>query len=207
MRYFFHIAYHGTKYNGWQKHPGARTVQDVLETALGKLLKKPVAINGCGRTDAGVHASQYFFHTDIEEEWDFDLFFRLNKILPDDIAIFEIIPMQGQPHARFDAIQRAYDYYIHTYKDPFLGGFSSLYPCRDLDLDKMKAAVALLPQYTDYRGLCKCPDRIEHTVCYVSSAALFADANGDKLRFHISANRFLSCWEVAGDRTGGNERG
>ncbi|MFI5137249.1 MAG: tRNA pseudouridine synthase A [Sphingobacteriales bacterium] len=192
MRYFVHIAYHGAKYSGWQKHPGVLNVQEVLEKALGKLLKKQVEIVGCGRTDAQVHASQFFFHTDIDEEWDFDLFFRLNKILPDDIAAFDIIPMQGQPHARFDAIQRSYDYYIHTYKDPFLSGFSSLYPERDLDLDKMKAAAALLPLYNDYRGFCKCPDRIDHTLCYVSKASLFADENGDKLRFQISANRFLS---------------
>jgi len=167
-------------------------VQEVLETALSKLLKKPVAIVGCGRTDARVHASQFFFHTDIEGEWDFDLFFRLNKILPDDIAVFDIIPMQGRPHARFDAIQRTYDYFIHTYKDPFLTSFSSLYPERNLDLDKMKAAVALLPLYNDYRAFCKCPDRIEHTLCYVSSASLFIDTNGDKLRFQVTANRFLS---------------
>ncbi len=167
-------------------------MQEILETAFSKLLKKPVAIVGCGRTDAGVHASQFFFHTDIEGEWDFDLFFRLNKILPDDIAVFDIIPMQGRPHARFDAIQRTYDYFIHTYKDPFLSGFSSLYPKPNLDLDKMKAAVALLPRYNDYRAFCKCPDRIEHTLCYVSSASLFIDTNGDKLRFQVTANRFLS---------------
>jgi tRNA pseudouridine38-40 synthase len=163
-----------------------------METAMSKVLKKSVGIICCGRTDAGVHASQFFFHADIDEEWDFDLLFRLNKILPDDIAVFDIIPMQGQPHARFDAIQRTYDYFIHTYKDPFLSNFSSLYPYRDLDLDKMKAAVALLPLYNDYRGLCKAPDRIDHTLCYVSSASLFADVNGGKLRFQMSANRFLS---------------
>jgi tRNA pseudouridine38-40 synthase len=192
LRYFFHIAYHGTNYSGWQKHPDGMNVQEVLETALSQLLKIPVAIVGCGRTDAQVHASQFFFHVDIEQEWDFDLFFRLNKILPDDIAVYNIIPMQGLPHARFDAIQRTYDYFIHTYKDPFLNGFSSLYTVRGFDLDKMKAAIALLPLYNDYRGFCKSPDRYEHTTCFVSSATLFADSNGDKLRFQISANRFLS---------------
>jgi len=192
LRYFFHIAYLGTKYCGWQKHPDGLNVQQILEAALGQLLKTPVNIIGCGRTDALVHASQFFFHLDVEKEWNFDLFFRLNKILPDDIAVFDIIPMQGLPHARFDAVQRTYDYFIHTYKDPFLSGFSSLYLERDLDLDKMKAAVALLPQYNDYRGFCKSPDRNDNTICTISSAALFADSNGDKIRFQISANRFLS---------------
>jgi len=168
------------------------SVQEVLESALGRLLKKPIAIIGCGRTDAKVHAGQFFFHADLDGDWDFDLFFRLNKILPDDIAIFDIIPMQGLPHARFDAIQRSYDYYLHTYKDPFLSQFSSLYPEKDLDLNKMKAAVALLPLYTDYRAFCKCPDKVDHTLCYISSASLFANNDGSRLRFHISANRFLS---------------
>ncbi|MDN3547708.1 tRNA pseudouridine synthase A [Mucilaginibacter aquaedulcis] len=193
MRYFFHIGYHGTQYSGWQKHKGVVTVQLVLENALSKLFKQPLSIVGCGRTDAHVHASQFFFHADIEQEWDADLFFfRLNKILPDDIALFDIIPMQGLPHARFDAVQRAYDYFIHTYKDPFLSGFSSLYLEKKLDMDAMKKAVALLPLYNDYRAFCKMPDRIDHTICNVSSAALFTDKSGDKIRFHISANRFLS---------------
>jgi tRNA pseudouridine38-40 synthase len=192
MRYFFHIGYHGTLYSGWQKHAGVVSVQEIFETALGQLLKIPIAVNGCGRTDAQVHASQFFFHIDVAQEWDFDLLFRLNKMLPDDVAVFDVIPMQGLPHARFDAVQRSYDYFIHTYKDPFLSGFSALYPETSLNIDQMKKAVALLPLYNDYRAFCKMPDRIDHTICHVSSASLFVSNNGDRLRFSISANRFLS---------------
>jgi len=166
-------------------------VQEVLETTLAKLLKTEVGINGCGRTDAHVHASQYFFHADIERDLDERFFFLLNKNLPDDIAVFDIIPMQGLCHARFDAVQRGYDYFIHTYKDPFLSGFSSLYLNPKLDLDKMKVAVALLPKYKDYRAFCKMPDKLDNTICNVSSAGLFVNADGDKIRFQISANRFL----------------
>ncbi|MES2808164.1 MAG: tRNA pseudouridine synthase A [Bacteroidota bacterium] len=191
MRYFVHIGYHGTNYSGWQKHSGQSNVQEVLEATLSKLLKAPITVNGCGRTDAKVHASQYFFHMDVEHEWKFDLFFRLNKNLPPDIAVFDIIPMQGLPHARFDAIQRSYDYFIHTYKDPFMGNYSALYLERDWDLDKMKAAVALLPLYNDYRAYCKTPDRNDHTICNVSSAGLFVSKESDRLRFQISSNRFL----------------
>ncbi|QEC79905.1 tRNA pseudouridine synthase A [Mucilaginibacter ginsenosidivorax] len=192
MRYFFHIGYHGTQYSGWQKHAGVVSVQAVFETALSQILKTPITVNGCGRTDAQVHASQFFFHIDVVTEWDFDLLFRLNKILPDDIAVFDIIPMQGLPHARFDAVQRSYDYFIHTYKDPFLSAFSALYPETNLHIDEMKKAAALLPLYNDYRAFCKMPDRIDHTICNVSSASLAVSTNGDRLRFNISANRFLS---------------
>lgn len=167
-------------------------VQEVLETSLSKILKIPVAVIGCGRTDAQVHAAQFFFHIDVEETWDFDLLFRLNKILPGDIAVFDIFAMEGLPHCRFDAVQRTYDYFIHNYKDPFLSSFSSFYADKNLSVDKMRAAAALLPLYTDYRAFCKMPDRIDHTICNVSAATLFTSQSGDRLRFQISANRFLS---------------
>jgi tRNA pseudouridine38-40 synthase len=192
MRYFFHIGYLGASYRGWQRQPKARNVQEVIENALGQILKTETVITGCGRTDAGVHASQFFFHVDIRNPWDFDLLFRTNKVLPDDIAVFEIIPLAGEPHARFDATSRTYDYFIHTYKDPFLSNLSSFYPERNLDLEKMKRAAALLPRYSDYAALCKSPASYRTTLCHVTSAAIFADSNGDKLRFRISANRFLS---------------
>lgn len=192
MRYFVHIGYHGTNYSGWQIHPGVLSVQEVLQTALSKILKTDITIFGCGRTDAQVHASQFFFHMDVDKEWRFDLLFRLNKLLPADIAVFNIIPMEGLPHARFDAIERTYDYFIHNYKDPFLSKFSSFYAYKNLDFPKMREAVALLPLYNDYRGFCKSPDRNDHTICNVTSAQLFINPAGDRLRFQISANRFLS---------------
>ncbi|RQO67372.1 tRNA pseudouridine(38-40) synthase TruA [Pedobacter sp. KBW06] len=192
MRYFVHIGYHGLHFNGWQKQPGILNIQGVLEQALTQVLKTPVFINGCGRTDAQVHASQFFFHMDIEQPWDFDLVFRLNKLLPGSIAIFDIIPMTGMQHARFDAVQRCYDYFIHTYKSPFLNGLSAFYLLKDLHIDKMQQAAALLPQYKDYRPFCTSPDKYEHTICNVMSAGLTVDRSGDRLRFQISSNRFLS---------------
>ena len=85
------------------KTPGCTKRTGSFGNRLAKFLKAPVTIIGCGRTDAQVHATQFFFHMDVETEWDFDLLFRLKKLLPDDIAMFDIIPMQGLPHARFDA--------------------------------------------------------------------------------------------------------
>ena len=191
MRYFVHIGYNGLQYNGWQKQANVLNIQGVIERALSQIFKTPVLINGCGRTDAQVHASQFFFHVDLEQEWDFDLIFRLNKLLPMNIAIYDVIPMEGLPHARFDAVQRAYDYFLHTYKDPFLNGLSSYYLLKDLELDKMKEAVALLPKYKDYRAFCTSPDKYEHTLCYVRSASLMVDDKEEKMRFQISSNRFL----------------
>lgn len=191
MRYFLHIGYNGYNYRGWQRQNKVMSIQEVLETSLSKLLKTKITCLGCGRTDAQVHASQYFFHMDVDEPWDFDLLFRLNKMLSEDIAIFDIVPVEGYPHAQLDAIKRTYDYFIHTYKDPFLFGLSSYYPLKDLDLTKMKEASSLLLKYNDYSAFCKSPDKNPSNICYISTAQLYTDINCDKLRFQITSNRFL----------------
>lgn len=191
-RYFFHIGYNGHNYRGWQRMPKVANVQQVIETSLAQIFKTPVSIMGCGRTDAQVHASQFFFHLDVEKPWDYDLLFRLNKLLPSDIAVFEILPMGDTCHARFDATQRTYDYFIHTYKDPFLSTVSTLYLERNFDLHKMKQAISLLTKYNDYRAFCISPDSFNNTICNITASTLFADSSGDRLRFQISANRFLT---------------
>lgn len=192
MRYFFHIAYNGFAYQGWQKLPQANSIQEAIETHLSRILKRETTINGCGRTDSQVHASQYFFHVDLDSEWNDELTFRLNKNLPTDIAAFEVIPMNGEQHARLDAIERTYNYFIHTYDDPFLGTISSPYPERNLKVDEMKKAVMLLPKYNDYRSFCRKLSDQRTTICNIVSANLYVDRNGDNIRFEITANRFLN---------------
>lgn len=191
MRYFFHIGFSGTHYHGWQKNGETRSVQTTVEESLSKLLKVAVVINGCGRTDAQVNASQFFFHADMDAACDETFFFRLNQTLPEDIAVFDIIPMEGLPHARFDATKRRYDYFIHTYKDPFLSTCSSQYLGLTLDFENLKQATSLLSKYNDYRPFCTSPDKNEHTICHVSSARWLISAEGKQLRFQISSNRFL----------------
>jgi tRNA pseudouridine38-40 synthase len=191
VRYFFHISFNGINYHGWQRQKDATSVREVFETNLEQALKEPVDCIGCGRTDSQVHAKQFFFHVDVKKEWDFDLLFRLNKMLPRDISVFDIIPVEPHQHARFDATSRTYDYFIHTFKDPFLNERSSLYLERNLDLDKMSQAVKLLSRYTDFYSFCLSPDKQFGTTCRVSSAILFADKTGDRFRFQITANRFL----------------
>lgn len=191
MRFFFHAAFLGTHYRGWQRQANAGSVQEVVEKVFSEILKEPISIMGCGRTDAQVHASQFFFHLEVKDPWNFDLLFRANKMLPNDIAIFEIIPVQDDQHAHFDATQRRYDYFIHSEKDPFLNPISTWYPEKKWNLEKMKQAIALLTIYKDYRAFCKSPDLYQHTLCHVSSAQLFTNHQEDRLRFQISADRFL----------------
>ena len=192
MRYFLHIAYSGTNYRGWQMQKGGvLSVQEVIEKNLSQVFKKPIFVIGCGRTDAQVHASQYFLHFQIEEEWNFDLVFRLNKMLPPDISVFDLIPVEPKQHARFGATKRTYDYFIHTYKDPFLRNISTLYTEFKLDIPKMAKAVAVLTNYEDYHAFCKTPNAHSSTLCLISKADLFANETGDRIRFQITSNRFL----------------
>ncbi len=192
MRYFLHIAFNGNTFRGWQKLPGIVSVQQVIETTLSQIFKEPITIVGCGRTDAQVHASQFFFHFDLGTGFDFDLVFRLNKCLPHEITVYDVILMDGLPHARFDAIQRSYDYYIHHQKDPYLIGLSSYYPMPGVDLRRMQEAANLLTHYNDYGCFCKSPLKYEHTICRVTESQLFTNQNRSMLRFHISSNRFLA---------------
>lgn len=190
-RYFFHIAYKGTNFRGWQRQKNVITIQEVFEKSLKLVLKEDIACLGCGRTDAGVHAAQYFFHINVKNEIKSDLLFILNKMLPKDIAVFDIIKINDEQHAQFSATERTYDYFIHTIKNPFLAEFSAFYAVKDLDLDKMKKAASLLLNYSDFRALCKTPDKHHNTICDIKSVKLFTDKKGEMFRFQITADKFL----------------
>jgi tRNA pseudouridine38-40 synthase len=192
VRYFFHIGYSGTNYQGWQKLPQAKSIQQVFEDKLSQNLRTNTQIVGCGRTDTGVHASQFFFHADVETNIDPDLKFRLNKNLPSDLAVFDIIPVANNAHARFDAFQRTYDYYFHSQKHPFLSRLSSELELSEINFPALKEAVELLTRYSDFRAFCRHPDKHRTTICNVSFAEFFVNDSLDRARFTIKSNRFLS---------------
>ena len=191
LRYFFHCAYQGGNYHGWQRQPDVLGVQQVVEEALSKVLKQRIICLGCGRTDTGVHARQYFFHIDTTAYLPEDLPFILNKILPEDIAIFDILPVPKTHHAQFGASTRTYDYFIHQRKDPFLQAISAQYSCQDWDLIAMRQALAMVPRYQDFRAFCKTPDRHDSTLCDVHDVQLFSYDQGKKLQLQFTAKGFL----------------
>lgn len=190
MIYFLHISYDGTNYQGWQFQKDAPSIQGTVEKALHKILKKEVTVEGCGRTDTGVHASQYILHIDIDSI-DFDLKDRLNYNLPNDIVVYDVLEMTEGNHARFDATKRTYDYFIHLYDDPFLNRFSSQYYHESLDFIAIEKAVQLISFCTDFIGFCKQPHLYESTKCEVMEAKLYINEEQTRLRFSITANRFL----------------
>ena len=192
MRYFIHLGYDGTNYKGWQRQKSTRnTVQERIEQTLFKLFKKEITVYGCGRTDAGVHASQYVLHINLEEVPRFDLKYRLNKNLPDTIAVFEIIEVNEEQHCRYDAAWRTYDYFVHWKKDPVLFRYSSFYEQSELNIDLMKKAVALIAATKDFKPLCKQPNLYNHTLCQIKQCELFVNEQQGRLRFSITGNRFL----------------
>ncbi len=191
LRYFVHCAYNGFNYKGWQRQPGVATVQEVFEQALATVLGKPITCIGCGRTDAMVHAAQYFFHFDWYNPLPENLVFVLNKVLPDDVAIFEVTPTENYPHAQFAVSMRTYSYFLHNLKDPYLAQLSSLYPFENWNFESMKSAVVLLKQHNNFTNFCRSPQKLGSCCCNITHAQLQISSNRNMLRFQISSKRFL----------------
>lgn len=193
-RYFIELAYNGKPYHGWQLQQNSLSVQAVLENALSKLLRTTIATIGCGRTDTGVHASQYYAHFDIENEIDDAMFlFKLNRVLDEHIAVKRLIAdIPPTAHARFDATYRAYDYYLHFQKNPFKDNFSYYYAWLSLlDIGAMQQAAAILLRYNDFPMFCKTGGGAKTTLCSIYESVLSFDEATQTMRFHIAANRFL----------------
>jgi len=191
MKYLFHAAYKGSKFRGWQRQPNVYSVQEVLEEKMSSLLKTRIIIHGCGRTDAEVHASQYFFHIEVNEPIREDFLNMINRIIPTSISIYSYKEVDDKFNARFSAIERSYDYLIHTKKNPYLESLSSFYPSENLDLELMNSAAQLILKYTDFRHYCLTPDKHNTTICHVKSVAIYLSRGGDQIRFRITANRYL----------------
>lgn len=190
QRYFIELSYKGTNYSGWQIQPNAPTVQAEINDVLTKLNKnQPVNCQGCGRTDTGVHASQFYAHFDYPKIDDLDVFlYKVNGMLSDDISIHQIIPVHSDAHSRFDAYERTYHYFIHQNKNPFLADRSLLIN-KPLDLLAMNQACEILMTYHDFECFSKSRTSVKTFICDVKMAHWEKTKNG--YQFTITANRFL----------------
>lgn len=189
MRYFLDISYKGTHYSGWQVQENAKTVQGELNKALGILLKKEVETIGSGRTDAGVHAHQQIAHLDCTQIKDADKFpYKVNALLPLDIAVNKLIPVKEGAHARFDADCRSYQYFIHNHKDVF-GQNTSYFFNVPLNLQPIHEACELIKSWKDFEAFSKVHTEVNHFNCDIFDATWEPTATG--YVFYIRANRFL----------------
>lgn len=189
-RYFIYLGYNGKKFCGWQIQPNGITVQQSIEEALATLLRQPVPIVGAGRTDAGVHARLMVAHFDWQEPIA-DLAFlaeKLNRLLPKDIAVYRIVPVRPDAHARFDAISRTYKYYVTTRKDPFNYELVYKIPGK-LDFEAMNKACPVLFDYIDFTSFSKLHTDVKTNNCRLYKAGW--EREGDVWVFTIQADRFL----------------
>ena len=191
MRYFLQLSYNGTNYHGWQLQPNAITVQEVLDKSLSLLCGHPVFSLGCGRTDAGVHARDFYAHFDTDKEISDELLVNINGILPKDISAKRFIKVADDAHARFDATSRSYEYHMHFKKDPFKEGFSYYFNYRNKpSVDLMNEGAKIIMEYEDFACFSKVSTDVFTTLCKITEAHWVQDVDG-ALVFHISANRFL----------------
>ena len=170
QRYFIQLSYDGTAYHGWQIQPNGASVQETLQGALSTLLRRDVEVVGAGRTDTGVHAKMMVAHMDSPEELDTaQLCYKLNKLLPHDIAVQRIWPVADDMHARFSATSRTYHYYVHTRKSPFLRHYSWLvtFP---LDFRRMNEAAQCLLRYEDFTSFSKVNTDTKTNLCRITEA-------------------------------------
>lgn len=189
-RYAITFSFDGTLYHGWQIQPNGVSVQEKLQDSLTTLLRQDISVVGAGRTDAGVHARKMVAHFDIEQAVDCEqLVYRLNRILPKDISVFQVEQVSDEFHARFSAIRRTYHYYVHTRKDPFRRHYSYELYTR-LDLELMNQAASLLLDVTDFGAFCKSNSDAKTTICHVVCAH-WVKETADNWYFEIAADRFL----------------
>ena len=190
MRRFIQLSYDGAAYHGWQKQPNARSVQQTLQEALSTLLQTDIEVVGAGRTDAGVSARMMVAHFETSKACaNEQLVYKLNKLLPHDIAVQRIWEVPDEMHARFSATSRTYHYYIHTRKDPFVRQYSWLvtFP---LDFARMNEAASRLPDFDDFTSFSKVNTDTKTNLCNVTEAR-WTQEGENTWRFTITANRFL----------------
>lgn len=189
MRYFIEIAYDGSNYFGWQRQPEQISVQQVLEETLSTLLRQNIKLMGAGRTDTGVHAKQLFAHFDFDEIENAEAFiFRVNNFLPKDISVKNILEVKEDAHARFDAVEREYEYVISVGKDPFSQHFAFQINNKP-DVALMNRAAEILLHHNDFQCFSRSKTDVKTYNCTIVKAHW--EAINNRLIFTIAADRFL----------------
>ncbi len=192
MRFFIRLSYKGSSFHGWQIQQNAHSVQAELNAALRTVLGEAIETTGAGRTDTGVHARNYMAHFDSEKLTGINDFstviYRLNGLLPNDIAVHALTAMPPEAHARFDAVQRTYKYYIETAKNPFTCDYAAFFPY-EFDVENMNEAAKVLLEYRDFTSFAKLHTDTKTNDCRILEASW--EKSGSQLVFTITADRFL----------------
>ena len=189
-RFFIYFSYKGTAYHGWQFQPNGISVQEVLTQALCTILRTTLEITGAGRTDTGVHAKLMVAHFDVETDLpaNLDLVSKLNSFLPNDIAVFKIVEVKTNAHARFDAISRRYEYHVVTRKNVFKNELAAR-GSQNMNFEAMNIAAKTLLEYRDFTSFSKLHTDVKTNNCAISHAEW--TQQDEEWIFSIQADRFL----------------
>ena len=159
-------AYRGTAYHGFQRQENAVGIQNIIEEKLSGLTDAPVKINGCSRTDTGVHANEYCFSFETEHNIPCGNIVRgMNSLLPDDIAILSCEEAPADFHARYSCIGKEYVYLIlnRPCKDPFMADLALHYPFA-LDTELMENSAQAFVGTHDFTSFCGTANQKEDSV-------------------------------------------
>lgn len=191
QRYLLKISYDGTSYHGWQVQKNGITVQETLQNAMKQLYGFRPSVTGCSRTDAGVHAKEFYCHFELENEITPEGIIKgLNSVLPIDIRALNCNIVDSNFHARYNAKGKNYTYRIdrRLITDPFNSRYSYNYS-GPLNLDDMRFFCNSLIGEHDFKGFSSSKRSVTDTVrtvfeCDIAETEEF-------LTFSISANGFL----------------
>lgn len=191
MRIALGLEYDGSGYSGWQSQPGGKTVQDVLERALGVIAGVPVRTVCAGRTDAGVHALVQVVHFDVVVDRPPTAWVRgVNAHLPADIAVRWASPVAEDFHARFSARARAYRYVLLNRRERPALQHGKLGWCHQpLDEAAMRAAAICLLGEHDFSSFRSAECQAKTPIKVLQDCQIAR--NGDQILFDLQASAFL----------------
>lgn len=190
-RYFLEIAYMGTEFAGWQRQKHTVAVQNVIETALSKVIGRQIKTSGASRTDAAAHALRNYAHFDLEHKLPQRFLQRLNWLLPEGVRVRAVYSVPQEAHARFSVLTRTYMYVVALRDNPLWHRHSYIYPFRHgIDLTLLNRCAHLLTHHTCYKSFARADPQTGEFTCCVRYAR-WRLWRGSFLLFVIEANRFL----------------
>ncbi|MBE6797959.1 MAG: tRNA pseudouridine(38-40) synthase TruA [Ruminococcaceae bacterium] len=190
-RFLLKISYDGTAYHGWQVQPNGITVQQIMCEKLSELTKERISVTGCSRTDAGVHANEFYCHFDTEHALPEIAYVKgLNAILPDDIAVIACRKVASDFHARYSAKSKEYIYkfYDGDVPNPFLKKYTLSVPVK-LNIDLMAEFCEKMVGTYDFSVFSSSKRTVTDTVRTVQSCSVARE--GDVVTLKIAADGFL----------------
>lgn len=179
MKYLMTFSYNGTYYDGYQIQNNKKTIQKVIQDNLTKInSNKKVTISSSGRTDKGVHAINQKAHFILDKNLDVNkLKISLNKLLPDDIYVKNVIKVDNNFHARFDVVKKEYIYKINLGEyNPIEKDYIFQYN-KNLNIDKIKDSFKYLIGTHNFRGFTKVDEEKESYIRTIYDIELVVDNN------------------------------